>query len=105
MRPPLKTTALVLNIIMNIVWFVLTIVNLFMRLLFKAFSNKHHDWDGWKEIFSIGFNSFPLVVLASIITGWILYAQKYYPWAIAAAFFPFINVIMCVATLFSVVWE
>lgn len=102
---PLQTTALVLNIVMNIAWFLLMLASLFIRLVFKALSRKDHNWDGWKEMFSLGFNSFPLVVLAAIIAGWILYSRKYYQWSIFAAFFPLINVIICIATLFSIVWE
>lgn len=102
---PLKTAALVLNIVMNVVWFLLVLASLFIRLVFRVFSKKDHEWDGWKEMFSIGFNSFPLVVLAAILAGWILYARKYYQWSIFAVFFPLINVIICIATLFSIVWE
>jgi hypothetical protein len=101
----LKTTALVLNIVTNVIWFLLALANLFIRLIFKAFSKRDHDWDGWKEMFSIGFNSFPVIVLASVIACWILYARRQYQWAIFAAFFPILNVLICISTLFSVVWE
>jgi hypothetical protein len=101
----LKTTVLVINIITNIIWFILSIVNLFIRLVFHTFSKRHHDWEGWKEIFSVSFNFFPLIALLSIIACWILYGYKQYPWALVAALFPLINVIVCIATLFSVVWE
>jgi small-conductance mechanosensitive channel len=99
----LRTTAIIVNIIANILWLVLSVFNLIARLVFHAFSKKDHHWDGWKEIFSVSFNYFPLIALMAIIAGWILFARREYGWSLFATLFPFINVIVCMATLFAVV--